>query len=64
MTPLAINERAGSMLQRDISIPGMGARVNPRDLAVFSRQFATMTGSGMSLLRSLAVLEDQTGNRR
>jgi type IV pilus assembly protein PilC len=29
---------------------------------VFSRQFATMTSAGMSLLRALAVLEDQTSN--
>mgnify|MGYP006176318339 CR=1 FL=1 len=31
-----------------------------KDLAVFARQFATMTASGMSLLRSLAILEEQT----
>jgi len=59
MTPLAINE-TGSLFQRELSIPGMGGRVTTRDLAVFSRQFATMTASGMSLLRALSVLEDQT----
>jgi type IV pilus assembly protein PilC len=34
--------------------------VNMRDLAVFSRQFATLIGSGMPMLRSLYTLEDQT----
>ena len=31
-----------------------------RDLAVFSRQFATLIASGMPMLRSLYTLEDQT----
>lgn len=35
-------------------------RVNMRELAVFSRQFATLISSGMPMLRSLYTLEDQT----
>jgi type IV pilus assembly protein PilC len=35
-------------------------RVKPNDLAIFSRQLATMISSGMSILRSLYVLEEQT----
>jgi type IV pilus assembly protein PilC len=35
-------------------------RVKPAELAVFSRQLATMITSGMSILRSLYVLEIQT----
>ncbi len=34
--------------------------VKMRDLAVFSRQFATLISSGMPMLRSLYTLEDQT----
>jgi type IV pilus assembly protein PilC len=60
VVPLSINE-AGKGLQRDLVLPGMN-RVKLKDLAVFSRQFATMTSAGMSLLRALAVLEDQTSN--
>jgi type IV pilus assembly protein PilC len=37
-------------------------RVNARDLAVFSRQFATLIQSGMPMLRALHTLEDQTEN--
>ena len=51
---------AGKGLQRELRIPGLGGRTTLKDLAVFSRQFATMTASGMSLLRSLAILEEQT----
>jgi type IV pilus assembly protein PilC len=35
-------------------------RVKPTELAVFSRQLSTMINSGMSILRSLYVLEEQT----
>jgi len=38
-------------------------RVKAGDLAVFSRQLATMITSGMSILRSLYVLEEQTENK-
>jgi type IV pilus assembly protein PilC len=51
---------AGQGLNKDLKIPGLGGRTKLKDLAVFARQFATMTASGMSLLRSLAILEDQT----
>src|SRR4029077_17099685 len=34
--------------------------VKASELAVFSRQLATMISSGMSILRSLCVLEEQT----
>jgi len=52
--------QAGQGLNRDLKIPGMGNRTKLKDLAVFARQFATMTASGMSLLRSLSILEEQT----
>ncbi|GIF19127.1 type IV pilus assembly protein PilC [Actinoplanes tereljensis] len=59
--PLEVTE-AGQGLNRDLKIPGLGGRTTLKDLAVFSRQFATMTASGMSLLRSLAILEEQTSS--
>src|SRR5581483_10558828 len=39
------------------------ARVKPKDLAVASRQLATMVTSGMSILRALHVLETQTESK-
>ena len=38
-------------------------RVKASELAVFSRQLSTMISSGMSILRSLYVLEEQTDNK-
>ena len=38
--------------------------VKMRELAVVSRQFATLIASGMPMLRSLHTLEDQTEDER
>src|SRR6202044_1508120 len=38
-------------------------RVKPTELAVFARQLATMISSGMSILRALYVLEEQTESK-
>ncbi|HTA12322.1 MAG TPA: type II secretion system F family protein [Solirubrobacteraceae bacterium] len=38
-------------------------RVTATELAVFARQLSTMISSGMSILRALYVLEEQTENR-
>jgi len=40
------------------------SRIKKNDLAVFCRQFSTMQDAGVSLVRSLAVLEEQTPNVR
>ena len=39
-------------------------RVSGRDLSIFCRQFATMMNAGVSLVRCLAVLEEQTTSVR
>ena len=39
------------------------AKVKLRELVIFTRQFATMIDSGLSVLRALNVLEDQTEKR-
>ncbi|MGX7680780.1 type II secretion system F family protein [Jatrophihabitans sp. DSM 45814] len=58
MVPLEISA-PGSGLQAELKIPGFGGRTTLKDLAVFSRQFASMTNSGLTLMRSLGILEDQ-----
>ena len=51
--PITIAEQKATGLQREITIPGFGSKkVGLKDLAVFSRQFATMINSGLSLLRA------------
>lgn len=50
-------------LKREITIPGLGGRIKSKDLTVFSRQFATMINSGLSLTRCLSILAEQTQSR-
>jgi type IV pilus assembly protein PilC len=38
--------------------------VGLKDLAVFSRQFSTMVNAGLSLVRVLSILEQQTSNKK
>jgi type IV pilus assembly protein PilC len=59
LVPLTV-ELAGAGFSREIKIPGIGGKTKLKDLAIFSRQFASMTSSGLTLMRSLAILEDQT----
>ena len=65
LSPVSIQESsAGTGLQKEISIPGFQKVVKLKDLAVMSRQMATMIGSGLSLLRTLNILADQTESKR
>jgi len=60
-TPVTVRESGGGM-NRELKLP-WGGGVKLKDLAVMSRQFATMIGSGLSLLRALNILADQTENQ-
>ena len=57
--PVSITQ-ANAGLKRELSIPGFGNKVGLKDLSIMSRQFATMVNSGLSLLRALTILEEQT----
>ena len=64
VSPVSIKESAdGTGLQRDIVIPGFSKGVTLKDLAIMSRQMATMIGSGLSLLRTLTILSEQTESK-
>lgn len=58
LVPLAVTG-TGQGLKTEIKIPGLGGRTNLKDLAVLSRQFASMISSGLTMLRALSILEDQ-----
>src|SRR5690349_20966292 len=45
-----------------ITIPGLGGKVRPGTLTIFTRQLATLIQAGMPLLRSLRTLQEQEGN--
>jgi type IV pilus assembly protein PilC len=60
--PVSIT-KATTGMKTEIKIPGMGKpKIKLKDLAIFSRQFATMINAGLSLLRALNILVEQTEN--
>ena len=61
--PISIDKKAGPGVKRNISIPGFSNRVKLKEIAVFSRQFAVMINSGLTLMRALAILAVQTENQ-
>ncbi|MDO9590611.1 MAG: type II secretion system F family protein [Microcella sp.] len=64
IAPVSIKHTtAGTGLNRDISLGGLfDKKVTLKDLAVMSRQLATMIGAGLPLLKSLTILADQSEN--
>lgn len=59
--PISIDQKESSGLKKEISFGG--SKVKLKDLSIFSRQFATMINSGLSLLRSLNILAEQTESK-
>jgi type IV pilus assembly protein PilC len=59
---LIVLEIADKHASREIELEFLKS-VKPAELAVFSRQLSTMISSGMSILRALYVLEEQTESK-
>ena len=64
IAPVSIVEApAATGMARSISLPGFSRGVSLKDLAIMSRQFATMISAGLSLLRALRILTEQTESK-
>jgi type IV pilus assembly protein PilC len=61
--PINITQQSGVNVNKELKLPGLSDRIKLKDVAVFSRQFATMINSGLSLLRSLNILAEQTESK-
>jgi type IV pilus assembly protein PilC len=59
LTPLDVTRQKRGIGQIEIG----GKKVKLKQIAVFSRQFATMVNSGLPILRALAILAEQTENK-
>jgi type IV pilus assembly protein PilC len=60
--PTRVREK-GTGLEKELKIPGMRAKVKPRELAVFTRQFATMIDAGLPIVQCLSILGEQTDKK-
>jgi len=63
LAPVQLQEGSGTGLNQDITFGGLlEKKVTLKDLAVMARQMSTMVGAGLSLLKTLTILADQTEN--
>lgn len=54
----------GKGLQAEIKLPGLEPQPGLKDLAIFSRQLATMLNAGLPIVQALAILERQTEKKK
>jgi type IV pilus assembly protein PilC len=60
--PSRIREK-GKGLEREITIPGFGEKVKPKDVSLFTRQFATMIDAGLPIVQCLDILSEQSESK-
>ena len=58
-TPLDVRRKKKSIGQIEFG----GKKVKLKEVAIFSRQFATMVNSGLPILRAIAILAEQSDNK-
>lgn len=63
VSPISIAEVNTGGMQREINIPGFGDKIGLKDLAIMARQLATMINAGLSLLRAISILAEQTESK-
>ena len=61
--PVSVTPSGRKGLRADLTIPGITDRIKPKDVAVFTRQFATMIDSGLTISRALSVLSMQVESK-
>ena len=59
-TPIKVGKKREGMSMEINLRPG---HVKPKEIAIFSRQFATMVNSGLPILRALSILANQTASK-
>jgi type IV pilus assembly protein PilC len=60
--PNRIREK-GKGLEKEITIPGFGEKVRPKDVSLFTRQFATMIDAGLPIVQCLDILTEQSDSK-
>jgi type IV pilus assembly protein PilC len=61
MTPIDVSQANIFNKELDLNI---GGGVKPRDLSVFCRQIVSMIGAGVTIIDAMAMLEEQTENKK
>lgn len=53
----------GQGLDKELTIPGLGEKVAPKEISLFTRQFATMIDAGLPIVQCLDILCDQSSSK-
>jgi type IV pilus assembly protein PilC len=61
--PISVSPKSRVSVNKEIKIPGLSNRVKLTEIAVATRQLATMIDSGLSVVRSLGILSGQVENK-
>jgi len=61
--PIAVTPKSKVDVQMEIKIPGLTGRIKLAEVAVATRQLATMVDSGLSVVRALGILSSQVENK-
>jgi len=61
--PISVTPKSKVHMNTEIHIPGLTDRVKLAEIAVATRQLATMIDSGLSVVRALSVLSGQVENK-
>lgn len=61
--PISVTPKSKVNFNTEIHIPGLTDRVKLSEIAVATRQLATMIDSGLSVVRALSVLSNQVENK-
>src|SRR3970282_1422790 len=60
--PARVREK-GKGLEKELTIPGFGAKISAHDVMLFTRQFATMIDAGLPIVQGLDILAQQSHNK-
>lgn len=60
--PARVREK-GKGLEKELTIPGFGAKVTAHDVMLFTRQFATMIDAGLPIVQGLEILSTQSESK-
>lgn len=60
--PTRVREK-GKGLEKEITLPGFGAKITAHDVMIFTRQFATMIDAGLPIVQGLEILSQQSENK-
>ncbi|MHB8680565.1 MAG: type II secretion system F family protein [Acidimicrobiales bacterium] len=61
--PISVTPKSKMDVRKEINIPGISNRVKLAEVAVATRQLATMVDSGLSVVRALGILAGQVENK-